>query len=644
MDYGKALRHLIAAEMRAAAGDLSARGLDAGARRLEALSRMVTFESEPNEHRLAIRAAADGKPPVEIVRPLEDFQFYEWKEGVPGAGDPVQLRNRAAARSVIKEVLEKFDPSQLQGPLLEFLDKGPVPAAPPAAGRKFPLADVLAASVLAAAAFAAAWWSSRRTYDLIDMTYLIENASRIKQGEVPYRDFVLVLPPLHYYIQAAVLSVAGNCAFAFLLTGCAFSALTTFLTYWLCRQLDAPLWVAALASAVTLFNGAGVLGFSSYDSDATIFFCIGLGLLLLWERRGYKFPLGFAAGACLAAVTLCKLNMGLPLLLGLALALALAKLLYGRFTFAAMLTPLAGAAAVLAAFGLWLQINGARSDFVEQCVRGPAAARLNFFHNLWAAVTPKWLVVDLANLRFKGIWRLIVTIGCLLPFCEWATGIHRRPVRFFLLVPLMGFVLGAMQSQSYGSTYGIVPVAALILVRARAFLRPLAARLADVLFCLTAAAFIVMSFSYVYRGERLGFMNRPLEDPAPFRLKSMQGLYVTREYRDAFEHMIADSERLIGAGESVFYLPGDLPYYFVSGHRCPLRNIQVENSTTGMSTEQCTVALDKANVKWLIVRHKILQDKTDIFKSYPPLNDWLNSRYDKVLEHGAFLFFKRKSL
>src|SRR5580658_9196655 len=53
-------------------------------------------------------------------------------------------------------------------------------------------------------------WQNSQIAILWDLSYLLDTTWRIALGQVPYRDFPLVHPPLTFLTQAAIMRVAGR--------------------------------------------------------------------------------------------------------------------------------------------------------------------------------------------------------------------------------------------------------------------------------------------------------------------------------------------------------------------------------------------------------------------------------------------------
>lgn len=127
-----------------------------------------------------------------------------------------------------------------------------------------------------------------------DEGYLLNNAQRINNGEMPYVDFFLAITPGTYYVQAFIMKIFGNyiitdrilyilCVILLLTLSSKLFKLTPYLNY---------IFLIALGIVY-----AGKLAFASYNIEALIFIIISLSLFNKLthndEKHKYAFLIGF---------------------------------------------------------------------------------------------------------------------------------------------------------------------------------------------------------------------------------------------------------------------------------------------------------------------------------------------------------------
>src|SRR5438876_8086593 len=178
--------------------------------------------------------------------------------------------------------------------------------------------DAAHALLLGLATSAVVLWQNRRVIVLWDVSYILENATRIAAGDVPYRDFPIPYAPLTFLIQAAIIRIFGrhyalHIAYAAIVAGVA-----TALTYVIVRLLGTRRSIAVLLCLpLTILGIYCIFPHPFYDPDCCVAVLIAL-MLFLTER-------GFAFGVAAVVPLFVKQNIGLPCLIA-----AVAVLLFTR--------------------------------------------------------------------------------------------------------------------------------------------------------------------------------------------------------------------------------------------------------------------------------------------------------------------------
>lgn len=135
---------------------------------------------------------------------------------------------------------------------------------------------VLIVSILAAFI---TYLQSGRILPLIDYTYQIENAYRIYIGQIPYRDFVLVLPPGTYAIMALIMKLFGlsNTVQTYFLM--VMSILIIFLTYYVLKKINNKKTLTYVLLLPLVVSGYSIYPFPSYDISAMLFMLVAWALV-----------------------------------------------------------------------------------------------------------------------------------------------------------------------------------------------------------------------------------------------------------------------------------------------------------------------------------------------------------------------------
>ena len=154
--------------------------------------------------------------------------------------------------------------------------------------------DLAAALGLFAATAAFALWQSTQVAILWDVGYLLDSSWRMALGQVPYRDFPFVHPPLTFLIQAAIMRLGGRLYLWTALYAALVGGLGTVITWHILIRVTRdrlPQWwaVSLLLALPLIFLGTqGIYPHPIYDCDCA--FAVLVALLLL-----YRFESGPSA-------------------------------------------------------------------------------------------------------------------------------------------------------------------------------------------------------------------------------------------------------------------------------------------------------------------------------------------------------------
>jgi hypothetical protein len=376
----------------------------------------------------------------------------------------------------------------------------------------WPWHDWPAALLLFAASAAVVVWQNSRLGVLWDVSYILENASRISLGDVPYRDFPFPYAPLTFLTQAAVIKLTGRVFWHHIVYSAAVGGLSSVLAWRVilnCLRggLTHARLVAYLLSAPLVVLGIyAIFPHPFYDPDCT--FAI-LVCVLLWqraERKGFPTARALISGAALALPVFVKQNTGLAFLLSAVAALAalIAVEAWRGRAVRGYVRLLAGAFVGLAAALLIIQMTAGLDNYVRWTIRFAAARRtppladmLQMYQNrlllCWLAATALgavllrlnrdrdrralalvsaglmslpfvWAVVYLfvdpdtseQAERLVDVWPFVLVVSFVLAVLSL-----RRRAGLALVLPfvLIATAHGAFLSQQlWGSTYGLWPL------------------------------------------------------------------------------------------------------------------------------------------------------------------------------------------
>jgi hypothetical protein len=197
------------------------------------------------------------------------------------------------------------------------------------------LRDSLAAAGLLLATAAVVLWQNAHVAVLWDLGYVLDTATRIAQGQMPYRDFPLAHAPLTFLVLAAIIRLTGRVFFHHALYAAVAGGLGSVLAWrialrTLAGRVAGAWWVAlGLAAPLAVVGIYCIYPHPSYDCDAGLLVLVALWLLQrLRDKAGVLA--GAIAGAALVLPVFAKQNIGLPLL-AMTVGMIVALLVVGRW-------------------------------------------------------------------------------------------------------------------------------------------------------------------------------------------------------------------------------------------------------------------------------------------------------------------------
>jgi hypothetical protein len=503
---------------------------------------------------------------------------------------------------------------------------------------------------------------------LWDISYVLDSATRIAQGQLPYRDFPFAHAPLTFLIQAAVIRLMGRVFFHHVIYAAIIGGLSTFLTWRivlrsLAGRVEYAWWVALTLSLPLVVLGIYcILPFPSYDCDCA--FAVLISVFLLQHlRQTSPLPYAFATGAALCLPLFFKQNIGLAFLAAsvaiLAIALAVSPF-SGRKNDAA--TPwvrviavvFAGTAAALLFAIVLIQFTVGLGDYVHWTIQFAAQRRLPGLMPMLAIYRDPQLLCTLpciaaATFRLRGPfakrrWTQIAAIAvmaapflytlcslviyddadergdsllALWPMLLIVAGVFavrtlapRQLRKYTDLQPLLPIVVlaaihGAFMSQQlWGSTYAIWPLLILLIAAMLPYLRTHA----RVIGTIVSITFLVCGGFYIASEERLSYAQIPEAPVQHSAFPQLKGMSAPGPYLSDFDELLRYAGEHIPPEDGLILIPGEDPFYFASGRKPQFPVLLFDPATDPLSPQQVLQETERRNIRWLIVkRHLQLQ-------------------------------------
>jgi len=474
-------------------------------------------------------------------------------------------------------------------------------------------------------------WQNARLTVLWDLSYILENATRIAAGDVPYRDFPFPYAPLTFVMQAAIIRLFGRALWHHVAWAAICGGAASALTYAIVRRIVDDLRVAvALTLPLVLLGIYCIVPHPFYDPDACLLLLVlAYGFLRAGRPRSLfllgcacilpffvkqNIGLGFLASLLLLAPwpalgraveetwTDLKWRV-LPLLAGIAtggiVAAAIVAVVFGvdnylhwtiRFAAERRLPPLAKQLSIFtddSTLWWWVACAMAGAVLSRPALRKP----LRMIGTCLIAAPLAWSIVRFLitddpiepELNLLLLWPFALALTAVDAVVRW-----RREEGWGRWLPLViaGTVGGTFLSQStWGSTYGIWPLLAILF----AFLlrgRPHAPALAALL----AVTMLLPAWPYIRDNQRLTYV----------KWQPDGGLAA-----HAFGELVDWTDRNIPPQDAILSLPGEDLFYFTTGRRPRVPVLLFDRTVNPYDARQLAAIAGARGVRWVIVKKRL---------------------------------------
>lgn len=380
---------------------------------------------------------------------------------------------------------------------------------------------------------------------------------------------------------------------------------------------------------------------------------------------------GLIAGTALCVPVFFKQNIGLPFLaasLTLVLVLLVVRAIFReqRATPASsmLLAVVAGAVATMALAALLIHLTAGIGNYIYWTIQFAAQRRLPGFADmitvyrdpvlLWTLpcvvaallllraplARSRWtqnaaivllaapflftlyslILYDDADERgdtLLALWPTLLILAAAL--AVWGAVKFRRAPTLRALFPLvlLATINGAFMSQQlWGSTYAFWPLLILLAAEMLAYLASPAARgdrkqdPALVIARVFSFTLLICGAFYTASEERLSYAQFPDGPAAHSAFPQLTGMHTPGPWLRNFDELLRFTAAKIPAADGLILLPGEDPFYFVSGRTPQFPVLLFDPATDPYSPAQVVEQTLRHNVRWLIVKRE-LQIKAD---------------------------------
>jgi len=461
-------------------------------------------------------------------------------------------------------------------------------------------------------------WQNSRLAVLWDVSYILENATRIADGDVPYRDFPFPYAPLTFLKQAAIIRLFGHHYWMHIAYAAIAAAVATALTYSIVRLLGCRPITTLIFTAPLAFLGIYcIVPHPFYDPDACLAILVAFVLFLAGKHPALRFLAGFVA----VVPMFVKQNIGLPFL-----AAAVLVVLFTR-NWAAV----AGIAVALAGAVLVIASTAGIDNYIQWTVRYASQRRLPAMDDYfgiwiddtlwwWLGVTGGFVLIAALTRRFElgeetaGLMLLFASFPWMWAAYDFFTNddplaFEETLLRFWPLLLVVVWlrgkpsgvptaavaaILGAFLSQeTWGSTYGIWPL--LIILIAFTF------RDAILPAIVISAVLLLHAVPYVVHNNRLAYAKVDNGVLQRASLPALRGLSIRGPWIADFQELVAWTDQHIPRNDAILCMPGEDLFYFTTGRRPRVPVLMFDKTVNPYTAD----VIAKFPARWVIVKRAL---------------------------------------
>lgn len=288
----------------------------------------------------------------------------------------------------------------------------------------------------------------------------------------------------------------------------------------------------------------------------------------------------------------------------------------------------------------WRRISGRLSSIV---------AFLLLLAPLFAVLSALWRYSDDPDSfgdTLITLWPLLLLLAALLAIRNL---IRFRSLTLRSLLPLilLAAIHGALLSQQlWGSTYAIWPLLAILVADLLAFLagrtslRSAHSWFVPALAGIASVTLLACGAVYTVSEERISYVNLPDGPIEHSQFPQLAGASAPGPYLPELDELLRYAAANIPRNDGIILLPGEDPFYFVTG-RTPQFPVLLFDKTTDPYSPEETAALASArNIRWLIVKHD-LQIKEDATPNRAPTLEALLPEFSSAAHLRGYDIYRR---
>lgn len=492
---------------------------------------------------------------------------------------------------------------------------------------------------------------SQQQCPLVDYTYQLENAYRIYRGQVPYRDFFLVVAPGIYYLMALFMRLFGTGNAVQIQLLLIIQLFTILLSFLILQRVLKDRWIIHTLLLLLIGSGQGYTAIASYDILCTLTILVNLYVTLrACEASGKpRIALCFLSGLSAVLPLVCKQNMGAVYLV-VYLASLFCILLLRKISLRTAALCFGGTVAALLFLMGWIYFSGIGGNIYAQMFVFPgearpiAAALRRLYQMAYAPVSLSYLFLLLGGVLLtrsavlkpgsKRVALALVALcaAVLLPALWWKNGgiyavrnnlssiwymfffasiwmifyalIEKKFLYAGILLALNLTAAATLLSHGVASDYGIWPLMVCILAL---LMRSLSEETKRTIKPAVLITVISLSVLCVYASVQLYGVKYTPSDEARTRAQGVlqekaYGLVIKGSFLPDFENLVAYVNETVPQEDTLIAWPGEDPIYWATDRRPDMPYFQLYHQTIPKTMDEVFADAMAYEIDWIIIK------------------------------------------
>lgn len=511
------------------------------------------------------------------------------------------------------------------------------------------------------------YWQNGRILPLIDYSYQIENAYRILVGQIPYKDFFLVLPPGTYLYMALIMKIFGFSNIFQTIFLMISSIIIVFTTYFILKCISKKQPINKFLLLPLIVSGYSIYPFASYDISATLFMLLGWTMIWYIYKKNNNLTIYLLTGLIISIPSFFKQNTGLIYSLFSFILIFYEAYSSKENKWKKILFLTTGIAVPYLIFSIYLSLNHSFQDFIFQIfvfpsrIRSPIISfkkilidffeKINFIHyisffliyiicmskkiinknkeiliilillistilfpilySFWISIyknSKEFLYIfSYVSKYYLSIWYLIISIltfYILKNFFSKNINIRNKIFYIIFSIEIIIICLSSFLSQGIdGSTYGIYP---LFIIMLSLILKELKLNFKNInwnRYILYFSILITINLSVSVIYNIRLSYFSKSGTIIKASIPEMKGLSTPGPWIKEMENMIDYVKYNIPSNETIISVPGEDPFYFLLKRKPVISFFQYLYSTFPYSDKDYANIIIDKKIQWIVVKN-----------------------------------------